>query len=225
MTALVVAPLQLEQKHFITTLYDLGYRGADAPIGPIPATRFDDLDLLVAYGGHGKTQFGVHTRHILNSVPELDTVLCVGTAGALASELAVADVVVGTSTVEHDYNQRFTPQPLPVFAGHPELLAGFRDAAAVSELPVHFGIVASGDEDVIEIERGVQLAALTGAMVVAWEGAGAARAAMLTHTPHLEIRAVSDLANHTAMADFMVNIGPAMANIAKLVLAWRSEGS
>jgi adenosylhomocysteine nucleosidase len=225
MTALVVAPMSLEQNAFISTLVELGYQGVDAPVGSIPATRFPELDLLVALGGHGKTQFAVHTRHILNHVPELDAVLCVGTSGALAPELDVADVVIGTSTVEHDYNQRFVPQPLPVFPGSPELLAGFKNALTGAGLPVYYGVIASGDEDVIAIERGAALVKLTGAMVVAWEGAGAARAARLTETPHLEIRAVSDRADHSASADFWVNIGPAMANIARTVVAWRTNGA
>ncbi len=92
--------------------------------------------------------------------------------------------------------------------------AGFR---------VHFGPIASGDEDIVDVARGQELRETTGAVAVAWEGAGGARACLFSGTPFVEIRGVTDNANHTAPADFETNLELAMDNLAALIIAWRSE--
>jgi adenosylhomocysteine nucleosidase len=103
------------------------------------------------------------------------------------------------------------------------LLQRFRGLAATAGLACHTGTIASGDEDVIELERGVELAVLTGAIAVAWEGAGAARACVLTEVPWLEVRGITDTADHTASSDFHINLELAMCNIAMLVAAWSAD--
>lgn len=96
--------------------------------------------------------------YLLDRLPHIDTLICLGAAGALAAHLAVGDVVVASETVEHDFTQRFRRHPLPRFPADASRLA------SVQQLPlqalrfrVHVGIVASGDEDVIELERAATL--------------------------------------------------------------------
>jgi adenosylhomocysteine nucleosidase len=191
-------------------------------IGRIDALHFPALDIVVARGGHGKTQYGVQTQHLLDHLDDVDAVVCFGAAGALAEELAVGDLVVATETVEHDYTERFSPHPLPRFAGDAALLAAVRSLSPES-LPfaLHFGIVASGDEDIIELERGAALRQATEACAVAWEGAGGARAAAFSTVPFIELRGITDTADHNAPADFEMNLHVAMANAAALVALWR----
>jgi adenosylhomocysteine nucleosidase len=223
MTILFVTPLQSELDFFTHGLADRGYGATAVQIGRIAAQRFAALDLLVARGGHGKTQFGVQTQHLLEHAGELEAAICVGAAGALAGDLSVGDLVCATETVEHDYTERFTRHPLPRFAGDAGLLAAAR------QLPLHslafrvqFGIVASGDEDVIELERAAALRQATEACAVAWEGAGGARACAFSGVPFLELRGITDTADHNAPADFKTNLRIAMANAAALVALWRS---
>ena len=85
---------------------------------------------------------------------------------------------------------------------------------------VHFGPIASGDEDVVETERGKELHESTGALAVAWEGAGGARACAFSSIPFVEIRGVTDTANHTAASDFAENLELAMNNLATLITSW-----
>jgi adenosylhomocysteine nucleosidase len=146
----------------------------------VRTAELPDLGAIVAIGGHGKTQFAVQTRYLLDQVAEVSLVLCVGAAGALAPELEVGDVVLGTDTVEHDYRLRFVSRPDPRFPGDPDVIAS--QIGCGTELPfkVVAGTLASGDEDIIDTNRAIELAAQTGAMAVAWEGAGAARACRLT---------------------------------------------
>jgi adenosylhomocysteine nucleosidase len=85
---------------------------------------------------------------------------------------------------------------------------------------VHFGQVASGDEDIVSLDRAQALRLATEALAVAWEGAGGARACAFSHTPYLEIRGVTDQATVDAPAHFEQNLALAMRNIATLLSGW-----
>jgi adenosylhomocysteine nucleosidase len=224
MTLLTVAPLQQELDAFAESLRDRGYPAAPMSIGRLEVYQFPTLALSVARGGHGKTQFGVQTQYLLDHLPDVEAVVCVGAAGALAADLAVGDLVVATATVEHDYTQRFRRHPLPRFAGDTSLLANLQ-RLPLETLPcnVHFSIVASGDEDVIELERAAALRQATEACAVAWEGAGGARACGFNDIPFLELRGITDTADHQAAAHFAANLHVAMTNAAALVALWRAS--
>jgi adenosylhomocysteine nucleosidase len=214
--------LRSEINFFAGALHDCGHTSDAMMIGRIEAQHFPALDIVVARGGHGKTQYGVQTQHLLDHLRDVEAVICFGAAGALAEELSVGDLVLATETVEHDYTERFSPHPLPRFAGDATLLAAVRHLP-LGSLPfaVHFGIVASGDEDIIELERGAALRQATEACAVAWEGAGGARACAFSTVPFIELRGITDTADHNAPADFETNLYVAMANVAALVAMWR----
>ncbi|MDL1942095.1 5'-methylthioadenosine/S-adenosylhomocysteine nucleosidase [Chloroflexi bacterium CFX2] len=66
---------------------------------------------------------------------------------------------------------------------------------------IHFGVMASGDEDVIDMERGRELHRLSGA-------------------PYLELRGATDTANHEAPVVFDENLKIVMKNIAHVLVNW-----
>lgn len=55
---------------------------------------------------------------------------------------------------------------------------------------------------------------------VAWEGAGGARACKFSGVPFLEIRGITDAADHSAASDFEKNLEVAMYNIALLIVSF-----
>jgi len=176
---------------------------------------------LVAPGGHGKTQFAVQAQYLIGRFSSAELVICAGAAGSLAPDLSVGDVVVGTETVEHDYRQLFATRPLPRFSGHgPSIDALRRSAQGVGGFRVAFDVIASGDEDVVTSERAQAIRDQTGAVCVAWEGSGAARAALFNGIGSLEIRAVTDAADKEAPQPFEANLPIAMANLASLLRLW-----
>jgi adenosylhomocysteine nucleosidase len=121
-------------------------------------------------------------------------------------------VIAAERTIEHDYNLKFIKRPLPAFEGDAASLAKLRG------LPnLHFGAIASGDEDVIGAVRGQEIAKLTGAIAVAWEGAGGAKAAAFCKIPFLELRTVTDSADEHAPQHFRANIATGMQNIAAVL--------
>jgi adenosylhomocysteine nucleosidase len=221
MNLLVITPLQEEFDFFLQSCVGRGCQVEHALAGRLRVAQLPELDITVARGGVGKAQFAVQTQHLLDVRPGWGLVVCAGAAGGLADDLAVGDVVVATTTVEHDYQNRFSARPVPKFDGDPAAIANLQRVTLSSDsLRVRFGTVASGDEDVIDDERKRALQRSTGALAVAWEGAGGARACAFSGVPFVEIRGVTDAANHMAAADFETNLAVAMRNVATLITSW-----
>ena len=218
MKILIITPMQEEFNFFLQSCTRHGYQTENSVAGRLPVVRLPGLGITLARGGTGKTQFAVQTQHLLDTYTDWDLVICAGAAGGLIDDLSIGDIVVATKTVEHDYNNKFNKRPIPSFSGAQTAIAGLRK---VSLLPysfkVHFGTVASGDEDVIDNERRRTLHQSTGALVVAWEGAGGARACTFSNVLFLEIRGVTDIANHNAPSDFETNLEVVMNNGADFI--------
>jgi len=226
MTLLILLPMQEELDLFIQYCTRHGLLAAESSVGRLPVVRLLPLEWIAARGGNGKAQFGIQAQHLLDAGSGWDHVLCVGAAGALHDELKIGDVVVATVTVEHDYRNRFGTRPTPTFEGSPAALSQLRRVA--SSLPgfrVHFGAIASGDEDIVDETRKRELREATGALAVAWEGAGGGRASRFSGIPFLEIRGITDAAGSSAALDFRNNLATAIHHAAAVVFAWRNRVS
>ncbi|MBI3764138.1 MAG: 5'-methylthioadenosine/S-adenosylhomocysteine nucleosidase [Chloroflexi bacterium] len=223
MKTLVITPLQEELDFFLQSCARRGYRAENSMAGRLPVARISDLGITLARGGTGKVQFAVQTQHLLDHCPDCELVICAGAGGALADNLAISDVVVATATVEHDFNNKFNASPHPRFDGDQTVIAGLRRVSPPGAFKVHFGAVASGDEDVVEFGRRKALHQATGALAVAWEGAGGARACAFSGVPFVEIRGVTDAADRNAPSDFEANLEVAMSNVATLITSWISS--
>ena len=220
--ALITVPQAGELKWLLAAFGTDGYRPRSLIIGRLECHVFDDLAMLFTVAGHGKTQHAVQTQHLIDQMATIQAVICAGAAGSLRPDMKLGDVLVGLSTVEHDYKLRFVQRPLPRHDADAQLVDEFRRVARHmnSQFKVLFGDIASGDEDVVDLARAAELAKATGASCVAWEGAGAARAARFSRLPFLELRAITDSANHSAANDFHTNLEHAMPNLAQVLLKW-----
>jgi adenosylhomocysteine nucleosidase len=226
MRILIVTPMQEESDFFLRSCTRHGFHAESSVAGRLPVMQLPDLGITLARGGVGKAQFALQTQHLLDTCPDWDLVICAGVGGALVDDLSIGDVVVATTTVEHDYNNKFNERPLPRFDGAQTAIADLgRVSLSSSSFKVHFGMVASGDEDVMDAERRRILHQSTGALVVAWEGAGGARACAFSDVPFVEIRGVTDTANRNAPSDFEANLEAAMNNVATLITSWISQRS
>lgn len=224
MKTLVIVPLQEECDSLLQGCIQREFQHEAARIGKLPVVRLPDLNITLACGGLGKAQFALQTQHLLDADSGWDLVVCAGAAGALVDHLSVGDVVVATATVEHDIHNKFGAPIVPRFASAPTALAELRQiASAINTFRVHFGPIASGDEDVVESERRRHIQKLTSAYAVAWEGAGGARACQFSNVPYIEIRGVTDGADGDAAASFEMNLASLMDNLAHLMIAWISK--
>lgn len=218
MKKLVVIPTKNERTLFLKKCIELSYEYVEMQYGKLTCYELTQLQLVVAVGGLGKAQFGVQTQYLIDRIEGLDSVLCVGASGCLNSNYLAGDVVVGTKTVEHDI-QKHSRNMMPEFASDALLIDIFQSLATKDRsYSVHFGPIASGDEDIMSTKRKVEVRERTGADVVAWEGAGGARACHFSDVPFAEIRGVTDFANHQAEDDFFKHLENVMGNLAELVV-------
>ncbi|MCJ8276234.1 MAG: hypothetical protein MJK18_05280, partial [Bdellovibrionales bacterium] len=117
----------------------------------------------MAVGGHGKANFAAKATEFLFKHPEVQTLFCVGAAGAIDERVNVFDVVVATKTIEHDYKERFNPKAhLPEAKGDDRFL-NFNQESFTS-FKVHKGVIASGDEDIVSRQRADEIQEQTGAL-------------------------------------------------------------
>ena len=217
MKILTVTPIQAELDCFVDACREAGYDAEEGSTGKLPLTRFPLLDVTVAPGGLGKVAFAVHTQHLVEQ-GQWALVICAGSAGALVDTVSPGDVVIGTETVEHDIRNGFGKPLVPRFPGAEFILRRSRDVLeAEDSFRIHYGPIASGDEDVVDGERRAAVHAKTGALAVAWEGAGGARASRFSGVPFIEIRGVTDRAGGAVASEFRLNLERAMRNVAHVV--------
>jgi adenosylhomocysteine nucleosidase len=200
----------------VAALDDMGLTGHPMTIGRLQGLSYLDGRAIVVEGGLGKAQFAIHTQHSVDNLPDLSVALCLGSAGGLTTDIGIGDVVVGTETVEHDFNRNLIPGPAPEFSGDEKSIAAMRNADALAMLPcsIRFGRIASGDESIVTSARAKELHVATGAVAAAWEGAGGARACKFAEVPFLEVRGISDMADEEAESVFFKNIPATMKNLA-----------
>jgi adenosylhomocysteine nucleosidase len=221
MKILIVTPIAEEINCFLQSCAEQGIRSETIVVGKLPVTYFSALGVIVAQGGLGKAQFAVQTQHLIDTCPGLHVVICAGAAGALVNGLSIGDVVVATETVEHDIRNKFGLPLLPRFGSAKAIVDALQKMSpATRAFHVHFGPIASGDEDVIDAARRREIHQLTSALAVAWEGAGGACACQFSGIPFVEIRGITDSANSTAAADFAMHLHRALSNVATFITLW-----
>lgn len=218
MKHLAICPLKIELKALIQKAKQLGYVITKCQVGALDAWLIRELSIVFAVGGQGKAQFAVQTQHLISYLPDLCSVFCVGSSGALTSKVSMFDVVIGSKTVEHDYKSLFLRRRPPEFFGDETLIKKISHNDFLN-FNIHLGIIASGDEDITHFTRAEEIRKATKALVVAWEGAGGARACKFNKIPFVELRAVTDLANQQTPHSFKQNVDAAMANIYDALLA------
>jgi adenosylhomocysteine nucleosidase len=224
MRNLIVIPTKLEMDLFIKKWSAAGLTHKVLSLGRHEALEFAQIGTAVALGGLGKVQFGIQTQYLIDKIEDPKAVLCIGASGAFAVDLSPGDVVVATETVEHDI-RKFSRPLIPRFASDGLLLAQFKCLSEKQRsYNLHFGAIASGDEDIMSDNRKKELREKTGALAVAWEGAGGARACHFSDIPFIEVRGITDFASYGAEDDFFKNLEGVMGNLGELLIDWASDG-
>ncbi len=221
-SVLVLAPDPDEADALVRGFIRRGIHREDVRNGALDCVSLPSLDMLIAVGGNGKAQYGIQAQYLIDRWDGIELLVCAGAAGRLTEALQIGDIVLGTATVEHDYKERFNPQPSPRYDASPGVLSEFIRLAESTAFPfkVHFGVIASGDEDVVDPARAEELRETTNGLCVAWEGSGGARAARLNDVGFLEIRGITDGADGDAARFFHDNVSDVMFNVVELLMAW-----
>jgi adenosylhomocysteine nucleosidase len=222
---LVAAPQIDEAQPLVDAFRHRGHVSHTLQVGALACSAIPSLDMVVAIGGHGKTQFAVQTQYLIDRSPDTQVLLCVGAAGSLTDSVQLGDLVVGTHSVEHDYKPRFVRRPSPCHDADTTVLQEFRETVRTDpfRFRVHFGPIASGDEDIVDPVRAQELRAATAALCVAWEGSGGARAACFNGLRFIEIRCITDGADADAAVSFHENLVDVMPHVAELLIRWHGR--
>src|SRR3954466_5000543 len=115
MKTLIITPRQAELDFFRESCIQRGFKAETSILGRLPVVSFPALEMTLAPGGFGKVQFGVQTQYLLDRGLAWARVVCAGAASGLSDAVAIGDVVVAVSVVEHDFNNRFGAHLLPKF--------------------------------------------------------------------------------------------------------------
>ena len=106
MTTVVITPIA-EELEVLTVVFDQrwgSHQMRDA--GRLQVLEYRAKGIILCQGGLGKAQFAVTAQHLLDNLASPSLAVCAGIAGSLTASARVGDVIVGTATVEHDFNPR-----------------------------------------------------------------------------------------------------------------------
>lgn len=145
-----------------------------------------------------------------------DYIVNTGIAGGIGAGLCVADVVIGTELVQHDFDVRTFGyargnicdpahrEDPTVFYSNPALIDAFRAAAetVIDPARVKTGRIATGDQFIGSPEAKRDIADTFGAVAAEMEGGAIAQVASLAGVPFIVLRAISDLADGTFAPSF-----------------------
>lgn len=183
---------------------------------------------VVAFSKWGKVAATITATLLIQEFAVTDLVF-IGTAGALAENLKIGDIVVAKRLVQHDLDARpmmsrfelpllnriyvDTDPDLTELAGKAvtklinkgvESMVGEEAVKEFALAPLlYFGDIASGDQFVNSDEkRNEILRLLPDVQCVEMEGAAVAQVCLEFNVPFTVIRTISDTADHNARVDF-----------------------
>ncbi len=199
---------------------------------PIIQGRLGNKDVVVVRCGIGKVNAALATQCVIDHYNP-SAILNSGVAGGLSPTAKIGDLVVGTASLQHDFDVRKFGYPRGVvprlaastFTADPHLLEA-ATLAANKELAcnqVHQGLIVSGDQFISSVEQKQDiLAFFPEAMCAEMEGAAIAQVASVNRIPHLIMRAISDQADSTAPHDFdqyLLDVIPVLNTVIQKLLA------
>jgi adenosylhomocysteine nucleosidase len=186
---------------------------------------------LLALSGIGKVAAATTTGLLLDRF-EVDALLFTGVAGGLGAGVAVGDVVIGDTLLQHDLDASpiFPRWEVPLtgrsrFAADAAWSDALARAARVALATftggsaVHRGLIVSGDRFVsTSAESAALRAVLPDALAVEMEGAAVAQVCHDFARPFAVMRTISDRADDNAAGDFARFVAEVASDITRRVV-------
>ena len=182
-------------------------------------------DIVIAVCGIGKVAAAMCTQiMILKYSP--DRIIHTGVGGSLSTKLAIGDIAVAESLVQHDMDTSPLGDPIGLISGlnmvnipadkavADLLLEGIKTLENVKGLS---GVIASGDQFIASDEKKKFITENFNAIVCEMEGASIAQVCYSNGVPFGVVRAVSDCADGSSHMDYGEFLPVAAANAAKLI--------
>ena len=199
---LVLLVEQLENKVEEIVLGNIYYTG-----------RLGKHDVVLVQSGVGKVMSAMSVA-VLADHFEVDALINTGSAGAVAPELKIGDVVVASRLVYHDVDLTAFGYD---YESDPSFVETFEKVLAQASIDSKIGLIATGDSFIAGQDK---IDAIKGhfpeVLAVEMEGAAIAQAAQSVKKPFIVVRAMSDTAAHDAnitFDEFIIQAGKQSAAI------------
>ena len=221
----IIGALDIELERLIDAMQEPVHR----EISGVPFTcgKLLGKDVVIARAGVGKVNAAVCAQ-TMALIYEPELIINSGVSGALAPELRVGDVVIGTDVVQHDVDTTAMGDE-PGFVSTVDRLSFPLDnfastaiAAAAEELGIRAvrGRIASGDQFVASTERKEEIVRLFSAVTCEMEAGAIAHVCFLNRIPCAVIRSISDGGNEEALMSYEEFLPLAAKNSSELTLAY-----
>ena len=182
-------------------------------------------EIVAAVCGIGKVAAAMCTQiMILKYAP--DRIINTGVGGSLSTKLAIGDIAVAESLVQHDMDTSPLGDPVGLISGLNMinipadegvanlLIEGIKTLENIKGLR---GVIASGDQFIASDEKKKFITDNFDAIVCEMEGASIAQVCYSNGVPFGVVRAVSDCADGSSHMDYGEFLPVAAANAAKLI--------
>jgi len=166
--------------------------------------------VVVAKCGVGKVHAAVCAQTmILKYSP--DIIINTGVAGSLNSSLDIADLVISSKVVQHDFDTSGIGDPIGLISGinlieipcSEDLVEKIKNAAKlIEETNVFVGTIASGDQFICNMSKKEYIVEHFNALCAEMEGAAIGHVCYLNNVDFCIVRAISDKADGSAHMDF-----------------------
>lgn len=171
--------------------------------------RIEGVEVAALFSGVCRVNAAMAAQILIDSFG-CDALINAGTAGGMAAEVGLLDVVVGAESVYHDVEvdvlaEFCSMEKLRVFRADGKMLSIARRAAAGFARPVHFGRMATGEKFIADDGRdgiNTSLAPLS----VDMETAAVAQVCARCVVPFIAARAITDTAEHSGDGAFWENL-------------------
>lgn len=182
-------------------------------------------DIVIAVCGIGKVAAAMCAQTmILKYSP--DRIINTGVGGSLSEKLAIGDIAVAESLVQHDMDTSPLGDPVGLISGINlvnipcdekvvEILE--EEVGKLNDIKAVRGVIASGDQFIASAEKKDFIKKNFGAIVCEMEGASIAQVCYTNGVPFCVVRAVSDCADGSSHMDYGEFLPMAAANAAKLI--------
>jgi adenosylhomocysteine nucleosidase len=91
-SVLVLAPDPNGAEALVSGFNRRGIHHEDIRLGVLNCVSLPSLDMVLAVGGNGKTQFGIQAQYLLDRCDRTELLACVGAAGRLTEQIQIGRV-------------------------------------------------------------------------------------------------------------------------------------
>ena len=182
---------------------------------------WNGIELVLCYSGVCKVNAAIAAMMMTGSF-RVDALINAGTAGGMDPSVRIMDTVISERLVYHDVADDILTEFHPwledgFFHADPELLDLAGRYSRLSDFPVRFGTIATG-EAFISGEARIRISGKWAPLAVDMESAAVAHVAYVNAIPFLSVRTITDDAVNEGLENFDRNCLEASSRSADIVL-------